>query len=166
MTRVPQEIESRFRCMGRGPARARALLHGPSTTWSARALSPVPYSCGLHCVVHVFDLAAHALRNQVSLQLPVGCEHLILNRERLFAHTKSANLLVMGMLRIDSVKHGLHLLTAQIAGKDGGKISAAVSDDNHLMGRWQQTLDFILHGFRGKLVPRAQDDQILDAADD
>src|SRR5690348_954808 len=129
----------------------------------------VPFTATLHRLlhaVHVFDLGVHAYGNQVALQLPICCEHAILDREGLRPQTKCTNLLIVWKLWIDGVERRLYLFRARSSRDDDGEVAAPIAHDNDLLHIRKVVGDFVFKGFRGNLVARPEDDQILDSADD
>jgi hypothetical protein len=51
----------------------------------------------------------------------------------------------MWILRIDAIELRLHLIAADIASNDRGKISATVADNHDLLCCRQETGDFVLN---------------------
>src|SRR5579864_2253940 len=80
--------------------------------------------------IHLFDFIAHAVRNQITLELPIHRQHAIVNRKRFRRDAKSADLLVVRQLRIYCIQSLLDLFPRWAAGDNGGKISAAIPDDD------------------------------------
>src|ERR1700730_1351307 len=167
-------------------ARCKASSITPSVTVHDKALSLIAHgffdsaipsctlvsfvasriSLELNCLphpIHLFNLIFHPRRNHVALQLSVHRQHSAFNRERFLAHHEAAHLLIMRELRIHDIQRRLHFFSRHASRHDGRQVSSAVPHNNNLL-RLRQTLrNRTLDRLRRNLVPRSQNNQILDS---
>src|SRR6266700_2904718 len=117
-------------------------------------------------LVHILDLGLHARGNHVALQLSVGRQHAVFDREWLWSQTKRPHLFIVRKLEIDCIERRLHIFAAYTSSHDRRKISAPISYDDYLLRAGQMARDFLFDSFRRDLVARTENDQILDASND